>query len=175
MSSSAPAKKNVGGGKGHKRAPRDKKSGKNFDFCQNYVDDIISGEDVAPLILARVERLTGQGRMEVLTVTGKNINAALKGTLRCKKGGARNGDNPIAVMVGGFVILMEEEYGNFIMGVLNRGNVAAIKDYFDAPPSYFEMTQQGGEGFEWDTGSDDAPAAGASGAAEAVEVNIDAL
>jgi hypothetical protein len=173
MSSSAPAKKNVGGGKGHKRAPRDKKSGKNFDFCQNYVDDIISGEDVAPLILARVERLTGQGRMELLTVTGKTINAALKGTLRCKKGGARNSDNPIAVMVGGFVILMEEAYGNFVMGVLSRSNVAAIKDHFDAPPSYFEMTQQGGEGFEWDTGSDDAPVAeGGSGAAE---VNIDAL
>jgi hypothetical protein len=181
------AKKNVGGGKGHKRAARggNKKSVKNYDFCQDFVEDIINDEDVAPLTIARVERLSGQGRMELLTVAGKTLKAALKGNLRCKKGAARSDDNPIAAMVGGFVILQEADYGSMVMGVLSRSNVATLKEYFpDAPRSYFETTQQGGDGFDWDfdeakeegeetaTGTGTVTVTAAQGESE---VNIDAL
>lgn len=159
--SAANSKKNLGGGKGHKRAARGggKKSGKNFDFCQDFVDDIMNGEDVSPLTVARVERLSGQGRMELLTVNGKTLKAALKGNLRCKKGAARSDDNPIAAMVGGFVILQEADYGSMVMGVLSRSNVATLKEYFDeAPASYFETSQQGGDGFDWDFAEAEEPA-----------------
>ena len=154
------SKKNVGGGKGHKKAARggNKKSGKNFDFCQDFVDDVVNGEDLRPLTLARVERLSGQGRIELLTVTGSTVKAALKGNLRCKKGAARSEDNPIAAMVGGFVILQEADYGSMVMGILSRSNVAVLKEYFtDAPLSYFETTQQGGDGFEWDFSEEKEP------------------
>jgi len=168
------AKKNVGGGKGHKKAARggNKKSGKNYDFCQDFMEDIVNGEDVSPLTIARVERLSGQGRLELLTVAGKVVKASLKGNLRCKKGAARSEDNPIAAMVGGFVILQEADYGSIVMGVLSRSNVSILKEYYaDAPLSYFDTTQQGGDGFEWDLeGEAEAP-----GAAAEPEINIDVL
>jgi len=182
-SPSGNAKKNLGGGKGHKRAARggNKKSQKNFDFCQDFMDDITGGEDVAPLTIARVERLSGQGRMELLTVTGKVVKAGMKGNLRCKKGAARSEDNPIAAMLGSFVILQEADYGSMVMGVLNRSNVAVLKEYFpDAPRSYFETTHQGGDGFDWDfdDGGAAAPEEGAEprpGPPMPDDVNIDVL
>ena len=174
------SKKNLGGGKGHKRAARggNKKSVKNYDFCQDFVDDIVNGEDVTPLTIARVERLSGQGRMELLTVSGKVLKAALKGNLRCKKGAARSEDNPIAAMVGNFVILQEADYGSMVMGILNRTNVATLKEYYtEAPTSYFETTQQGGDGFDWDFAEEEESSVAASGApsAPADDINIDRL
>jgi hypothetical protein len=175
------SKKNVGGGKGHKRAARggNKKSVKNHDFCQDFMEDIVTGVDVSPLTIARVERLSGQGRLELTTVSGKTIKASLKGNLRCKKGAARSEDNPIAAMVGGFVILQEAEYGSMVMGVLNRADVSTLKMYYpDAPHSYFETTQQGGDGFDWDFDTSEEPAAESTvekAEATAADVNIDAL
>jgi hypothetical protein len=170
------AKKNVGGGKGHKKAARggNKKSGKNYDFCQDFMDDVTNGEDVAPLTIARVERLSGQGRLELLTVAGKVIKASLKGNLRCKKGAARSEDNPIAAMVGGFVILQEADYGSMVMGILSRSNVSILKEYYaDAPLSYFDTTQQGGDGFEWDFDTEGATTV--TEAAAEPEINIETL
>ena len=164
----ASAKKNPGG-KGKKRQARggNRKSVKNYDFCQDFMVDFMAKEDVSPLTVARVERLGGCGRMELLTVQGKTVKASLKGNLRCKKGAARSEDNPIAAMVGCFVILQEADYGNLIMGVLSRSNVSNIKSYFpSAPKSYFDMAQtEDAEGFEWDLNDSEE-----AGAVPAIEV-----
>ena len=159
----ASAKKNPGG-KGKKRAARggNKKSIKNYEFCQDFIDDILAKEDVSPLTVARVERLGGCGRMDLMTVSGNTLKGvSLKGNLRCKKGAARSEDNPIAAMIGCFVILQEADYGNEIVGILSRSNVSNIKSFFpNAPKSYFDMAQtEDTEGFEWDLADEDTPTA----------------
>ena len=180
----ASAKKNPGG-KGKKRAARggNKKSIKNYEFCDNFIDDILAKEDVSPLTVARVERLGGCGRMDLLTVSGKVAHASLKGNLRCKKGAARSEDNPIAAMVGCFVILQEADYGSLIMGILSRSNVNNIKPFFpNAPKSYFDMAQtEDAEGFEWDLADEEAPIAEQKGPVgllppmDDVDVDVDRL
>jgi len=149
------SKKKNPGGKGMRRAAKggNKREKKNKSFCQDFVDDIVAGESVEPLTVARVERLCGSGQMQLLTVTGKILTAALKGNLRCNKGAARSDDNTIAAFAGTtFVILQMEEYLSTIVGILSRTHVSTISPHFkDAPKGFFETTQTSEEdGFEWD-------------------------
>ena len=158
------SKKKNPGGKGMRRAAKggNKREKKNKSFCQDFVDDIVAGEDVDPLTVARVERLCGSGQMQLLTVTGQTLTAALKGNLRCNKGAARSDDNTIAAFAGTtFVILQMEEYTNTIVGILSRTHVSTISPHFkNAPKGYFDASQTSEEdGFEWDlSGEGDEPA-----------------
>jgi hypothetical protein len=149
------SKKKNPGGKGMRRAAKggNKREKKNKTFCQDFVDDIMSGESVEPLTVARVERLCGSGQMQLLTVDSVPVTASLKGNLRCKKGAARSEDNTIAAFAGtSFVILQVEAYLSTIVGVLTRAQVSAIASYYPkAPKGFFEVAKtDDADGFEWD-------------------------
>lgn len=149
-----PPKKNPGG-KGMRRAAKgeNKNEKKNKFFCQDFVDDIVAGDSVEPLTVARVERLCGSGQMQLLTVNGEALTASLKGALRCKKGAARSEDNTIAAFAGTtFVILQKEEYLNTIVGILSRTHVTTIAPQFPkAPKGFFDNARpEDDEGFDWD-------------------------
>ena len=130
---------------------------KNKSFCQDFVDDIVAGDSVDPLTVARVERLCGSAQMQLLTVSGEAVTASLKGALRCKKGAARSEDNTIAAFAGTtFVILQKEEYLSTIVGVLSRAHVTAIAPHFKmAPKGFFDNARpEDDEGFDWDLTGD---------------------
>ena len=165
------SKKNLAGGKGHKRQAG-KENGRhrrNRELAQDYVDDISDGVAVTEVQLARVTKLMGSGRMEILTQTGATLIAGIKGSLKCR--GARRADNPIAAFVGSFVLLQTEDYVMQIVAILNRGQVKSISDsdhFADAPKGFFsESTGAEDEegGFEWDE-EDTTPSEG---------MNVDAI
>ena len=135
-----------------------KREKKNKTFCQNFVDDILAGEPVEPLTVARVERLCGSGQMQLLTVHGQNVTASLKGNLRCKKGAARSEDNTIAAFAGTtFVVLQVEDYLSTIVGVLTRAHISSVAKHFTgAPKGFFEVAKtDDADGFEWDVSGED--------------------
>jgi hypothetical protein len=154
------SKKKNPGGKGQRRAAKgeNKKEKKNKTFCEDFVDDIVNGENVEPLTVARVERLCGSGQMQLLTVGGEAVTASLKGALRCKKGAARSEDNTIAAFAGTtFVILQKEAYLSTIVGILTRAHVTAVAPHFKtAPKGFFDNARpEDDEGFDWDLGGDE--------------------
>ncbi len=152
---------------------------KNKTFCQDFVDDIVAGDSVEPLTVARVERLCGSAQMQLLTVSGEAVTASLKGALRCKKGAARSEDNTIAAFAGTtFVILQKEEYLSTIVGVLSRAHVTAIAPHFKmAPKGFFDNARpEDDEGFDWDlTGDQEGAEEQCASAADDEDVDIGKL
>lgn len=151
-------KKNLQGGKGHKKRSN-KESGslkKNNNLVLNYIDDLEAGDDVTGVILARVQKNFGGSHMDLLTVEPEigKIVASLKGSLRCKSGAARRSDNPIAIFPDSYVLLQNESYGYKIIGVLNRVQVKAIEKHFPkAPRGFFNITcvnENEEDLFDWD-------------------------
>jgi hypothetical protein len=96
----------------------------------------------------------GGARMELLTIENTTLIASMTGSLRCKKGGAKRSDNPIAAFVGSMVLLQTEAYGVQIVGILNRAQRKAMESHFPSAPKGFfaEGTDLDGEedGFDWD-------------------------
>jgi hypothetical protein len=104
--------------------------------------------------------------MQLLTVEGETVTAALKGALRCKRGAARSEDNTIAAFAGTtFVILQKEEYLSTIIGVLTRAHVTAVASHFTrAPKGFFDNARpEEDEGFDWDLDEDEEEAEGVKG------------
>ena len=149
-------KKNLQGGKGHKKQSNKEHAGprKNRELTVAFIEDIEDGEKIEGLTLARVNKNYGGARMELLTIDGKPIVAGLKGALKCKAGGARRQDNPIAVHPGSYVLLQDEGYNQQIVGVLTRPQVKQLEEYFPkAVRGLFNMTGTNPEedlGFDWD-------------------------
>jgi hypothetical protein len=146
-------KKNLGGGKGHKRTSGKESRGSrhNRETTDAFIDDLVSGEDLEGVTIARVLKVFGGARMSLLTADGKEVTAQMKGTLRCSKGAARHADNPVACSAGTFVVLQSDEVLTQVIGVLSRKQVKEIqKSGFSAVREFFE--QEGGvdDGFEWD-------------------------
>lgn len=162
---SAVSKKNLGGGKGHKKGSgkEDRRHVKNRNITEAFIDDVLSGELDPAVTLARVIKVSGGGRMTLRTVGDKMTEAALKGSLMCSKGGARRADNPVAVSAGSFVILTDLGFSSQVIGVLNRVSVKAIKKCFPSAPKDF-FTEGDSEaddgGFEWDLADEEAVEAG---------------
>jgi hypothetical protein len=160
--STAVSKKNLGGGKNHKRGSgkEDRRHKMNRNITEAFVDDVLSGELDSAVTLARVIKVSGGGRMTLTTVSGESKEAALKGALMCSKGGARRADNPVAVSAGSFVILTDLGFSSQVIGVLNRVHIKAIKGAFkDAPRDFFaEGEAAADDGFEWDLAEEEAAA-----------------
>lgn len=179
------AKKNLSGGAGFKRQGKEMRGHrKNRETTTAFLDDVLAGEVVEGVILARVVRVLGGARMQVLTVKNKTLTAAMRGMLRCRGGAHKKSDNPIAATIGTFVLLQEEEYGAQIVGVFNRANVKALQPHFPAAPHGFFSDGDAAEddgGFEWDLS--EGPAEGTATATTAVakpaaadeEVDIDTI
>jgi len=158
--SSAPHKKNLGGGKGHKKQSNKERGGvrKNRELAASFIDDITEKRDTTGVILARIEKVYGVSRVDLLSVDGKAISASVKGSLRCNKAGGRREDNPTAVAVGRYALVQEEAYGKTIIGVIDRADVKALEKFFPAAAkNFFDMTATAGEedaGFDWDEGDE---------------------
>jgi hypothetical protein len=154
--SAIPHKKNLQGGKNHKRQSNKERSGprKNRELTVAFIEDIAEGETIDGLTIARVQKVLGGATMDLLSVDGKSIKASLKGSLRSSAGAARRQDNPIAVFPGTFVLLQNETHGSKIVGVLNRPQVKVIEEYFTgAPRGFFNLTgaiDEEDAGFDWD-------------------------
>lgn len=152
---SAPHKKNLGGGKGHKKQSNKEHAGprKNRELTVAFVEEIKDGETIEGLMLAKVQKNFGGARAELLTLEGKTVIAGLKGSLKCKAGGARRSDNPIAIHPGSYVLLQDEGYAQQIIGVLTRPQVMLLEEYFPkAATGFFNITGIEAEdlGFDWD-------------------------
>ena len=149
-------KKNLQGGKGHKKRSN-KESGslrKNRELTLAFMDDIETSADITGVILARVQKNFGGANMDLLTVNNDKIVAGLKGSLRCKAGAARRCDNPIAIFPDSYVLLQNESYGYKIIGVLNRVQVKELEKHFPmAPNGFFNLTgitEDDEDAFDWD-------------------------
>ncbi len=174
MSAAAPVatkhKKNLGGGKGHKKTSGKESRGArhNREFTDAFMEDVLSGEKVADVFLGRVIKAFGGGRLSLLMADGKEVTAALKGNLRCSKGAARHADNVVACSPGTFVIVQSDEVVTQVVGVLNRYQVKDLKKAgYEATRGFFEAESGADDGFEWDleeTAADDGE-----------EIDIDAL
>jgi hypothetical protein len=157
--SAAPSKRNLTGGKGHKRRAG-KEAGahqKNRLIVQAFTDDILEESGTEGVILARVLKAVGGARMQLITVGGKEIVAKMKRSLQCSKGAARRSDNPIVASAGGYVLLQEEDYAFQIIGVLSRPQVKLLETRFpDAPKGFFtEGGEEVDDGFDWDEKDED--------------------
>jgi hypothetical protein len=152
--SSAPHKKNLGGGKGHKKRSNKEHAGprKNRELTVAFVEDIKDGETIEGLTLAKVQKMLGGARAELITLDGKATIAGLKGSLKCKAGGARRADNPIALFPGSYVLLQDEGYSQQIIGILSRPQAKLLEKYFpDATKGFFNMTGlEEDADFDWD-------------------------
>ncbi len=177
MSETRQHKKNLGGGKGHKRTSGKESRGErhNRDATGAFMDDVLSGEKVEDVLVGRVIKVFGGGRMSVLTHEGKELTAALKGNLRCSKGAARHADNVTAVSSGCFVLIQSDEVLTQVFGVLNRKQVKDLKGCanFTAVRDFFEEAGSADDGFEWDLEGDGGKAAEDDGKEE--ELDIDAI
>ena len=154
MQKSTVSKKNLSGGKGHRRAAgkANGKDLKNAKITQEYVDDVEAGVAVPEVCVARIVKLMGSGRMDLMTSDGETVNAGLKGSLHCSRGKARRSDTSIAAFVGNYVLLQKEDYGAMIIGVLNRQQVKTLEKHVKAAKGFFTDGPAGEEegGFEFD-------------------------
>lgn len=152
-------KKNLGGGKGHKKTSGKESRGErhNRETTGAFIDDIVAGEKIDGVFVARVIKAFGGARMSLFTQDGEELTAALKGNLRCSKGAARHADNATAVSSGCFVIVQRDEVLTQVIGVLNRHQVKALKKAeFKAVRGFFEEEGGADDGFEWDIGEEGA-------------------
>jgi translation initiation factor IF-1 len=177
MSETKQHKKNLGGGKGHKRTSGKESRGErhNREATGDFFDDLRSGEKVDGVMVGRVIKVFGGGRMSLMTQDGKEIQAALKGNLRCSKGAARHADNVTAVSPGCFVLVQSDEVLTQVFGVLNRKQVKELKEMasFPAVRGFFEEVGSADDGFEWDL--EDGKAEGNTIEEGEEEVDIDAI
>ena len=150
-------KKNLQGGKAHKGQANKERAGprKNRELTTSYVDEIILGNTVDGITLARVNRVHGGARMELFTMKGDTITAGLKGSLKCSKGAARRSDNPLAAFTGSYVLLQESDYGFQIAGILSGSDVRALQPHLDAPKGFFSAEAEDDCGIEWDNEEDE--------------------
>lgn len=171
-------KKNLGGGKGHKKTSGKESRGErhNRETTGAFIDDIIAGEKVDGVSVARVIKAFGGARMSLFTQDGDELTAALKGNLRCSKGAARHADNATAVSSGCFVLVQRDEVLTQVIGVLNRHQVKALKKAeFKAVRGFFEEEGGAGGGFEWDLGDEKAANAIEGEEDDASSVDVDAI
>jgi hypothetical protein len=157
---SVPHKKNLAGGKGHKKQSSKERGGpkKNRELTTAFLDDLAEGELDDGLTVARVQKNFGGGRASLLTVANETFVAGLKGSLKCSAGAARRADNPIALFPNCFVLVHNEGYGQQIIGVFNRTQVKVIEKHLpiklEKPPprGFFSLTAEEGEedAFDWD-------------------------
>ena len=151
--SSVPSKKNLSGGKGHKRRAGKEVAAhqKNRAVAQAFTEDVCEDTGTEGVVLARVSKALGGARMQLLTVEGKEIVAKLKKTLQCSKGAARRSDNPIVALAGSYVLLQQEDYAFQIIGVISRQQVKLLETKFPgAPKGFFAEGETEDDGFDWD-------------------------
>ncbi len=153
MSETKQHKKNLGGGKGHKKTSGKESRGErhNRETTVAFIDDVIAGEKLDGILVGRVVKAFGGARMSIFTQDGEELTAQLKGNLRCSKGAARHADNATAVSSGCFVIVQKDDVLTQVIGVLNRHQVKALKKAeFKAVRGFFEEEGGADDGFEWD-------------------------
>lgn len=144
-------KKNLQGGKAHKGRSSKENSNhrKNRELGASYVDDILAGEKIEEITLARVTRVQGGARAELLTSTGETIVAGLKGSLKCSKGAARRSDNPLVMFTGSYVLLQGTDYGFQIVAVLSSSDRKAIEPHIECCKGFFG-TETEDCGIDWE-------------------------
>ena len=178
-------KKNLGGGKAFKKQGSKDRRGErqNNEICSAFVDDVLSGEIPADVVVARMTKAFGGGRYQLLTPDNKTHTAISRGSLTVSAGAARAPGNVLAITIGSYVLLQLNEYGSQIAAVMTRQQVHAIKDKIPAAPGFFaggEATQD--EGFDWDLEEGEEGAVPAqphaqtkAAAAAEAELDIDAI
>ena len=155
--STVPHKKNLRGGKGHKRQSNKESPSlrKNRELTTMFIEGLEANSSSKMLTIARVLRNYGAGRMEIITIGGSVIAAGIKGSLNCGKA-SKNPGNPIAVFPGTFVLLQIEDYGNQIIGVFDDKQKHLLeKSMAKAPCGFFSIDETINEGFEFEEQEED--------------------
>lgn len=147
--------KNLSGGKSFKKQGSKVRRGErqNNEITEAFVEDVENGEVPAKLVIARVAKMLGSGRVQlVLPQNGEVITASIRGTLTMSSGAARAPDNKLAILLNGFILLHMEDYGAQIVGVLTRDQIDRVKSIVVASRGFFsagDATEED-DGFDWD-------------------------
>ena len=150
--STVPHKKNLRGGKGHKRQSNKESPSlrKNRELTGMFIEGLETNSSSKVLTIARVLKSYGAGRMEIITLGGSIISAGIKGSLTCGKG-SKNPGNTIAIFPGTFILLQIEDYGNQIVGVFNNMQKHLLEKLIpNAPRGFFSIDDTIDEGFEFE-------------------------
>jgi hypothetical protein len=133
--------KNFGGGKVFKKqGSKDRRGEKqNQEITAAFVDDILSGEIPTEVVIARVTRMLGGGRISLLLPDGSTKDAAIRGTLSMSKGAARAPGNILTISVNSFIMLQLTDYGPQVVGLLTRGQVEQIKGKITVSSAFFAV------------------------------------
>ena len=151
---SSASKKNLGGGKNFKKQGSKGRRGErqNQETSAAFVDDIMSGDIPTDVVVARVTKMFGGGRTQLLLPDGTTQIAAIRGSLIVSAGAARAPGNELAITANSFVLLHVSDYGTQIASILSRAQIHQIKDKIKASRDFFaigELTEDD-DGFDWD-------------------------
>lgn len=152
--SSSASKKNLGGGKNFKKQGSKGRRGErqNQETSSAFVDDIMSGDIPTDIVVARVTKMFGGGRTQLLLPDGTTKVAAIRGSLIVSAGAARAPGNELAITINSFVLLQIHDYGAQIASILSRSQIQQIKDKIEATREFFAMgdVTEDDDGFDWD-------------------------
>ena len=175
-------KKNLGGGKNFKKQGSKGRRGErqNQEIASAFVEDVLSGDIPKDIVVARVTKMFGGGRLQLLLPSGVTQVAAIRGALTVSAGAARAPGNVLAITPNTFVLLQLTDYGAQVAAIMNRGQIHQVKDKIEAGRGFFaigEATEED-DGFDWDVEEEGAdtklPAADRAQKGED-EINIDAI
>jgi hypothetical protein len=146
--------KNFSGGKTFKKQGSKVRRGErqNQEIASAFVDDVLGGEIPKDIVMARVTRMLGGGRISLLLPTGETKSAAIRGSLSMSAGAARAPGNILAISVNSFILLQLTEYGAQVAAILSRTQVDQVKDKIPVSRGFFSMgdATEEDDGFDWD-------------------------
>jgi hypothetical protein len=146
--------KNFSGGKSFKKQGSKVRRGErqNQEIASAFVDDVLDGEIPKEIVMARVTRMLGGGRISLLLPSGETKSAAIRGSLTMSAGAARAPGNILAIAVNSFILLQLTEYGAQVAAILNRTQVDQVKDKIPVSRGFFSMgdATEEDDGFDWD-------------------------
>jgi len=157
------SKKNLGGGKNFKKQGSKMRRGErqNQEISSAFVEDVMSGEIPKDIVVARVSKIYGSGRIQLVLADGKTQDATIRGVLTQSAGAARAPGNPLAITMNSYVVLQLAAYGAQIAAILTRFQINQIKDKIESSRGFFAIGDSTDEddGFDWDVAEDVSAAA----------------
>ena len=147
-------KKNLGGGKNFKKQGSKGRRGErqNQETSAAFVEDVMNGDIPTDVVVARVTKMFGGGRTQLLIPDGTTKIAAIRGSLIVSAGAARAPGNELAITANSFVLLHISDYGTQIASILNRSQIQQIKDKIECTRDFFAIgdVTEDDDGFDWD-------------------------
>jgi len=178
--------KNFSGGKNFKKQGSKARRGErqNQEIASAFVDDVLEGDVPTEIVVARVTRMLGGGRISLLLPDGNTKDATIRGSLTMSSGAARVPGNVLAIAVNSFILLQLTDYGAQVAAILSRTQIGQIKAKIPANSGFFakgDATEED-DGFDWDVEEEEAVkeakpdrASKAARQEEGTDIDVDAI